>query len=220
VRVIISVFSALGIVDLAWNGMTVHSEIYYDYNVSVPVALRLTPLGAYVLGKSDTYTAPISIDAKPSGGFIVSPDYSIVIPDSLDRLSHELFFERFMKKTADDANVSAYRLDFASMVSALDQGITIADIREYLISGSDKPVPDNVLRALDDWERMATQIRIRTVTVMECDDPLVFEEVIRYKGMGEYIGERLGASAVISSKNAKKIKKTIEKNKRFCKDAY
>jgi hypothetical protein len=71
---------------------------------------------------------------------------------------------------------------------------------------------------LDDWEKQSGRIRLRRVTILECEDESLLEEVIRYKGMGELIKEKISFAVVVEDGATKKIKKAIEKNKRFCKD--
>jgi hypothetical protein len=101
-------------IDIAWGE---NEAVYADRGRRVPLAFRLNPLGAYGLGLSELYVAPVAPETKSKGGFTVLPDYTIVVPDSTDR-----------------------------------------------------PMPKNVVRALDDWEKQAGRIRLRQITILECDD--------------------------------------------------
>jgi hypothetical protein len=214
INIILSFFGALGIIDIAWGEDT---SVYADRGRRIPNAFRVNPLGAYVLGLSDSYAAPAAPKTKMEGGFTVLPDYTIVVPDSSDRLKHEIHFEKLFTKVSATAEAVIYRLDFETVVRAIDSGANVADLRRYL-SASDKPVPENVVRALDDWERQVGRIRLRQVTILVCDDVALLEEVIRYKGMGELVRERVAHAVVVDGSATNKIKKVIEKNKRFCKD--
>jgi hypothetical protein len=214
IEIILSFFGALGIIDIVWGEDT---DVYAGSGRRAPAAFRINRLGAYVLGLSGSYSAPDEPKAKIEGGFTVLPDYTIIIPDSLNRLKHEFYFEKLFTKVSATDEASIYKLDFETAVRAIDSGASVADLRKYL-SASDKPVPENVVSALADWEKQARRIRLRQVTILECDDESLLEEVIRYKGMGELVKEKISAAVVIEDGATKKIKKAIEKNKRFCKD--
>ncbi|MDR3165498.1 MAG: helicase-associated domain-containing protein [Synergistaceae bacterium] len=214
IAIILSFFGALGIIDIAWGEDT---SDYFNRGHRVPIAFRINRLGAYVLGLSGSYSVPDEPKAKIGGGFTVLPDYTVIVPGSSNRLKHELYFEKLFTKVSATDEASIYRLDFETVVRAADNGISVADLHKYL-SASDKPVSENVVSALDDWEKQVGRIRLRQVTILECDNESLLEEVIRYKGMGELVKEKISAAVVIEDGAAKKIKKTIEKNKRFCKD--
>lgn len=217
IRIVLSAFGALGMLDLVWGKH--RSDRPYDSDDASQIkAFRITKLGEFVLGLSERYTPPKQAVSKTKGGFIVQPDYSIMVADSADRLQHELFFERNLVKVSSDARMSVYQLDFSGLVHALDSGTSVAEIRDYLTRNADKPVPENVLRALDDWEKQSQRVQLRQVTILECDDPVLLEEIIRYKGMGEFVRDKINAAVTVDESATKKIKKLIEKNKRFCRD--
>jgi hypothetical protein len=214
ITIILSFFGALGIIDIAWGEDT---DVNADGGRRVPTAFRINQLGAYVLGISASYSAPDNPKAKIEDGFTVLPDYTIIVPNSSNRLKHELYFEKLFTKVSATDEASIYKLDFETVVRAMDNGASVADLRKYL-SASDKPVSENVVSALDDWEKQAGRIRLRHVTILECEDESLLEEVIRYKGMDGLVKEKISAAVVIEDGATKKIKKAIEKNKRFCKD--
>jgi hypothetical protein len=214
IAIILSFFGALGIMDIAWGENT---GVYADRGRRVPVAFRINQLGAYVLGLSGSYNAPDEPKEKIEFGFTVLPDYTIIVPNNSNTLNHELYFEKLFTKVSATDETSIYKLDFETVVRATDSGASVADLRKYL-SASDRPVPENVVNALDDWEKQAGRIRLRQVTIFECDNESLLEEVIRYKGMGELVKEKISAAVVVEGGATKKIKKAIEKNKRFCKD--
>jgi hypothetical protein len=214
IHIILSFFGALGMLDIAWGE---NRGVLGDRGRRIPIAFRINQLGAYVLGLSDTYVAPVPPETKIKGGFTVLPDYTIVVPDSADRLMHEIYFEKLFTKVSETDEAVIYKLDFATVIRACDNGVSIADIRNYLFA-SDKPMPENVVRALDDWEKQAGRIRLRQVTILECDDAALLEEVIRYKGVRESVKEKILAAIVVDGSAGKEIKKAIEKNKRFCRD--
>lgn len=214
IDVILSFFGALGLVDILWGE---EDSEYSGIRQRVPAVFRINPLGAYVLGLSDSYVAPTSPTTELQDGFTVLPDYTVVVPEGANRVKHELYFEKLLTKVSETNEASIYKIDFGAVVRVLDCGTGIADLRRYL-SASDKPLPENVDQSLVDWEKQAGRIRLRQVTILECDEESLLEEVIRYKGMGGLVQEKLAASAVVDGEATAKIKKIIEKNKRFCTD--
>jgi hypothetical protein len=147
---------ALGIIDVAWGE---DRDVYADWGRRVPVAFRINQLGAYLLGLSGSYSAPDEPEAKIEGGFTMLPDYTIIVPDSSNRLTHELYFEKLFTKVSTTDEASIFKLDFETAVRAIGNGTSVADLRKYL-SASDKPMPKNVASALDDWEKQAGRINL------------------------------------------------------------
>jgi hypothetical protein len=214
IHIILSFFGALGMIDIAWGE---NEAVYRDIGRRIPLAFRLNPLGAYVLGLSELYAAPVAPETKLKGGFTVLPDYTIVVPDSTDRLKHEMYFDKLFTKVSATDEAAIYKLDFGTVARAVDSGVSVAGLRGYL-SASDRPLPENIARALDDWEKQAGRIRLRQITILECDDTALLEEVIHYKGMGGLVKEKILAAIAVDGNATKEIKKVIEKNKRFCRD--
>ncbi len=90
------------------------------------------------------------------------------------------------------------------------------EVIDYLQEFSTNPVPENVLLTLQEWERESKRIRIRTVTILETDDPYLLEELKSYKTIGKHIRNELPHALEINGKSAKSPKREIEKKNRFC----
>jgi len=213
--VLLEYLAVLGAVDVL-AAETTYSE-YDMYSAYETAYFRVTDLGAYLFGIVDTYTGKdTQTSASGAIGFIVQPNFDVVIPNSLDRMRHELFFDRFAEKTVDDQEVSVYKLDFKGMVNALNIGLYVREIDSYCEAFSSMPVPDNVKAAFSEWEAQSGRIRIRSVTVIEADDPLLLEEIKNYSGMRALSEGDLKPVLVLTPNVEKKVKTLIEKNKRFC----
>jgi len=209
-------FGVLGMLDLFWEGETKFTGQYGEAPSRV-AAFRVTALGAWLLGLEPDYAPSQKAAAKEEGGFIVQPDYSVIVDESPSRERHEAFFSRCLTKVSE-GGASIYRLDFEGLIRALDAGTDVAEIRDYLVSHATRPVPDNVLHSLDDWEKQSGRIKLSKVTVVECEDPELLEEILHYRGAGALVGGKICAAVVNSEESALKLKKLIEKNKRFCLD--
>ncbi|NSW92531.1 MAG: helicase-associated domain-containing protein [Firmicutes bacterium] len=201
--------SVMGIVDVA---LVEDSDEYGNTEFFSVKYFRVTPLGAYVLGMTDNYN--LNEKAEKSG-FIVQPNYEIIVSEGSMKHNHILFFDKFAEKISEDT-VSIYKLSFKAAVNALDNGISIREIIDYLKENSENNIPENVLLTLEEWERESKRIKIRTVTIIECDDRYLMEELKSYKTINNNILNELPYVFEIDSKSANKVKREIEKKNHFC----
>ncbi|MCL1842692.1 MAG: helicase-associated domain-containing protein [Defluviitaleaceae bacterium] len=215
--VLLEYLTTLGAVDVIIEDVC-HSDYGYGYSGWEVSYFRVTCLGAYLFGLTDSYE-PKKPENFTEGetGFVVQPNFDVVIQNSRDRMRHELFFSRFADKTLEDEHVTVFNLDFKAMVRCLDIGMKISEVLYYCKNFSSVPLPENVEKAFADWEKQSSRIRIRTVTVIEADDPVLLEELKSYRGMGALLNANAVTPVLMLNSGAdKKAKTLIEKNKRFC----
>ncbi|MBC9785347.1 helicase-associated domain-containing protein [Heliobacterium chlorum] len=174
--------------------------------------IRLTPLGAYVLGAADSYEEP---KLEEDSGFIVQPNFEILLSEGAMKETHELFLDQVAEKLSDHP-ACLYKLSFKSAASALDQGIPIREVIEYLQDWSSKEVPQNVLHTLEEWSQSSQKIRIRKAIILETDDPYVLEELKSYKSLRNHMIKELPYVIELDPKSPIKVKREIEKKNRFC----
>jgi hypothetical protein len=213
IRTILSFLSAMGLVDIAYTENVVRIK-YADDDFCVGVAgVRLTKLGAWIFGITDKYQTTKTVTTlNDHGQLLVLPDYSIIISGLKCRIEHETYFSKFLTKISVDANAAVYKLDFPSIIRAHDNNITPQKIKKDLQKASDKNLPDNVSRSLDDWQQKIGRVKIRTLTILETDDALLLEEIKHIKGFGNIIKNNLPHAIAIDSGQQKKAKTLIEKN--------
>ncbi|MCL1792192.1 MAG: helicase-associated domain-containing protein [Peptococcaceae bacterium] len=210
---ILAFLSAIGIVDIAYqeappDNMILGNDCHYSIS-----GLRITTLGAWLLGLANKYTPSQTTSAATDDGeLIVLPDYSVVISGLKCRVDHEVYFSRFLTKVSVDATAAVYKLDFPSVIRAYDQNITPLQIKTRLAETSVKPIPDNVARSLDDWQTKIGRIKIRTLTILEADDALLLEEIKHIRGMDKIITDDLSHAVIIGGDQQKKVKALIERN--------
>jgi len=213
--ILMEYLAVLGAVDILAED-TSHSDYEY-YSAYETTYFRVTDLGAYLFGITDSYQekegTSFSDDEK---GFIVQPNFDVVISNSRERMRHELFFDQFAQKTVDDKEVSVYKLNFSGMAKALSIGLMIHEICTYCEVYSNVPLPDNVMSAFLEWEEQSKRIRIRDVTVIETDDNLLLEEIVHYSGMKAISEGKISSFLVLNPSSIMKAKSIIEKNNRFC----
>ena len=216
--ILVEYLATLGAVDVLAEEVSHSDYDFSNYSMYEATYFRITDLGAFLFGMTETY-----MEKQPQGlandekGFIVQPNFDVVVPNGKDRMQHELFFDRFTEKTADDAEVTTYKLDFKCMVKAVNLGLYIREISSYCEAFSSVPIPDNVKAAFAEWETQSRRIRIRTVSIIESDDVFLMEEIKNYRGMDALTEGRLASVLVLNPGAEKKAKTLIEKNKRFCK---
>ncbi len=65
-----------------------------------------------------------------------------------------------------------WRLDAGKLLSAVEQGRSVGEIREYLEARSDAPLPNTVMRLLQDSADRSTRVQDRGLArLIECDEP-------------------------------------------------
>ena len=208
--VLLEYLSVIGIVDLMAEE---DCDDYGEKDFFSVCYLRLTPLGAYVLGVNNNYQEPETEVEK--SGIIVQPNYELVVASGGMQEIHALFLDKFAEKVSAGA-VNVYKLSFKAVVSALNQDITVQELIDYLQEFSINSLPENVLLTLQEWERESKRVRIRTVTILETDDQYLLEELKSYKTIRHHIRGELPYVLEIEGKSANKLKKEIEKKNRFC----
>lgn len=111
--------------------------------------VRLTNLGAYCLGKADTYEAPV----------VERPRYLRVLPNleivptklAAAPLEDALFLDRFAKRQG-----STWVISPASLLAFLEEGGKLDEIPRFLEQRADQALPDTVRQLLTDTGRRAT----------------------------------------------------------------
>lgn len=148
-----------------------------------------------------------------SKNYYSSNYFEIVINDTNQKLKYELYFDRFLKKMC---NVPlTYKLDFRGMVKALELGIKIKEIYEYLQENCKEELPKNVKAQFEDWIMDSKRIKIKTLTVLEVDREN-FEEIVRDQKMRDYIDSVRSEVIVLKNNKVEDVKKQLEKNGKFC----
>ena len=125
---------------------------------------RINGLGAWCLGQAPHYQPEEIITRKT---WRVLPNHDIVSselnPDPIDVM--------FLDKVADRTSDLVWRLDREKILTAVEGGLTIATIVEFLKQHSSEPIPQTVEALLGDLGDRATRLRDKgTVRMIECAD--------------------------------------------------
>jgi hypothetical protein len=220
IRVILTFLSAIGVADIAyteksqylndWGGNYSNPE---DRSFCVGVSgVRLTRLGAWIIGAAESYEAMPERKKEAKGGMVVNDDFTVAINSLRERIRHETYLSRFLSKVSDDENAAVYKIDFAGIVRAYDQGVTPDELEDYLNWEADRAMPKNVADVFAQWRGKAGKIRIRTVTLLETDDRALLGELRGIKTISNNTSEVVENAVVINDANKKRIKAAAEKN--------
>ena len=151
-----------------------------------PVALRLTKVGARLLG---------AIDGAPQlapaiGSLIVTPDFEIVLFPTGDdaELVHEL--DRFAIRERQGETLH-FRLHEKSVQRALSEGMYLSRILATLRGQSRTPVPQNVLYSVRDWGARAGLMLLDERGLLRCEDEATFKRFQQDAGARPYIREQI-----------------------------
>lgn len=137
-------------------------------------AIRLNPLGAYVLGRTDTYQ-PASSDATGVQPLKVLPTLDIVATGDLPA-ADRLTLSAYANQTAD----RVWTVSATSLLTALDAGRGLAAFTTFLTHRTEHDLPGTLTTLIDDVHRRAGQLTdLGHARVIECADPALAALIAR-----------------------------------------
>ena len=205
----------LGIVDLALEEEEVEMNFFeLDWRLAVAY-FKLTPLGAYLLGKNKDYKDPSAKD-RLANDLWIDEKMHIRVGNSLKRYQHEIFFDQFCEKDEKE-DYTEYVLDFAAALNAFNQDIDLDEILSYLQKECTKEIPPQVELVIHQWKQDQQKVKIRKVTLIECEDERILNDLMESKQIAKCGAKKLVQAIEIEADSEKKVKKEIEKKNYFCK---
>jgi len=179
--------ATLGLIEIAytWPEDAPHDfgDLYYldaDYlsRYDGLLAMRLTNLGAYVLGQTDAYTPPALIGESGAPLLKVLPNLDIVITDAARFAPNE---RAFLERIAAPQSENVYRLSREQLLEAANSGLDLPQIKQFLAARSGQPedeFPQIVRVFFEDLEKRLNALReIGAMLVLEGDDPYLLTEL-------------------------------------------
>ncbi len=161
--------ATLGLIDIAYTrpdgARTAHhrlwgiddAEFFSQYDGLQ--FIRLTPLGKYCLGLTDSYE-PSGFNKKSSIRLL--PDLRLEVVSGKWTLKEQIFIENFALPESD----SIWCLDRAKCAEALESELTIDSLREFLSEREDQPLPEKVEGFLRNMETNAHALKRVGETVL------------------------------------------------------
>ncbi|TAK34360.1 MAG: hypothetical protein EPO21_09855 [Chloroflexota bacterium] len=140
------------------------------------LGLRLTQLGAYVLGLSPEYKRPPAGEGPSVLKLLPTLDV-VIVNTSAVTIVERAFLERIGTVQSQDV----YRLGRKQILEAIEHGLTLNEITEFLASKSGLPEaswPQTLRVFLKDIEQRVGMVREKgRVLVLESDDPFILTEL-------------------------------------------
>jgi hypothetical protein len=156
-------------------------------------ALRVTPLGEYLLGRLPAYQAP---PRQPALDVRRDLELRLRVADAdpglLQMLDAAAQLERF------ERGRFVYRITPARLRDALASGVPLADIAGFLQANGRPPVPRAALDSLDAWAGGFGGTQIYTgLTVLELADELLLPELLRATGLRAALIDQLSPTLLL-----------------------
>jgi len=187
-----------------WMGVVDRAESDGESHFAV------TRLGRWLLtGEGDEEIAREYPDQVTE--LVVQPNFDIVAPlydvDPLLTVPLDQFAER-----VSTGQVAVYRLTKDAFTRGLQDGHDGDAFVQFLLAHNRGALPANVLTTLDDWRGGMKRVRVRTVQVIEADDPLVIADLMHRRKLADHIEPLDPARMVRYSKVSKaELIKRLEK---------
>ena len=168
-----------GVVDLGYDG------------AGRPVAMRLTPGGARLLGINEGDTRPV----HGQGKILVMPDFEVVLFPSGDDAELIYDLDRFSAREKKGHSMH-FRITEETVVRGLRQGMHLGRLVGVLDEFSRTPVPQNVRYSIHDWARRAGLMMLAEDLSVRCSNAEVLERFVNDPGVREYVGHRVDDNTV------------------------
>lgn len=149
--------------------------------------IRINSLGAWCLGISDKYEA----EAVPAERMLkVLPNRDVVAADKPLSPADTLFLERFAQRQSE----AVWHLEAGTILAAVEQGLTVDELKEFLIARSQELLPQTVDVYLSDLATKTGQLVDEgTARLIGCKDALVAQTLAndrRLRKLCRLAGER------------------------------
>ncbi|MHC1635817.1 MAG: helicase-associated domain-containing protein [Candidatus Methanospirareceae archaeon] len=130
------------------------------------------------------------------GGIVVQPNFEVIaFPETPDDILFALSYFAEIK-SVDRAKV--YMLTKNSILDAIDKGIGVEKIEEFLRKNARNEIPQNVLYSIREWAASYGRITIKKGVFLETDEELM--KVIKERIRGAIVKEITNSLTVIKDK--------------------
>lgn len=172
---------------------------------------RLAALGNYLLTGEGREKVASHFPERLTE-IVVQPNFDIVVPaqegDPLLAVPLEQFADR---QSVGQAIV--YNLNKDSFTRGVQEGHDGAGFVDFLLNHNrGGSLPTNVLQTLEDWRGGMKHVRLRTIHVLEAEDPLVIADLLHRRRFAKHLTAVDGRKVVAYTRISKaELVKTLEK---------
>ena len=178
--------SGLGVVELALCPPTMRGPLFgaRDPYSNTPLtlfdgihALRLTPLGAWILGLSEAYEPP---PRQVFSAFKLLPNGDVVCLESPDRRTMYLL-DRFAHRTTD----ALWHMDTQSLLEAMNRGEDAQELLDFF-EAAQQPLPGTVRLMIQQMSARAEALRVLPEhRVVHIKDAILLQEIAHHSRAGK-----------------------------------
>lgn len=185
------------------SGLAFAGLVDIEQSEEGPMAVRLTRLGAAVLGVATKDAEPAVAD----GAMVVTADFELVVfPDQASiELLHEL--GRFAKREKADLSVH-YRITERSIQEAVALGLDAKGILLTLERHSRHDIPQNVRASITSWASLVSVLNARKITVLKGTSKAAIDQLLKIREIKAIVVERLNDTTLELSEDPSAIKVT------------
>ncbi|MBU1879786.1 MAG: helicase-associated domain-containing protein, partial [Chloroflexi bacterium] len=159
----------------------------------------LTPLGAHLLGLSETPWLPSAPEP-----LVIQPNFEVVAPFHAD-LGAVLRLER-LAELVQDGPARVYRLTRDRFRAALDAGASPQALLAFLTDAGAAPLPQNVAYTLREWAGQYGRVRLELATLLRVDDEILMRELESSRRLAPLLGEALsGTTHAVAAENVEAL---------------
>lgn len=165
---------------LFWLGVVDRAEEDGDAN------FRVTDLGLWLLAGTESEALDTAYPTRRAE-IVVQPNFDIVVPTQDTDPLLAVPLDQFAVRTST-GSATVYTLSKDSFTRAIQDGHDGRSFVEFLLAHNRGALPSNVLATLEDWSGGMKRVRLRTIQVLEADDPLVLADLLhrrRFKKLFE-----------------------------------
>ncbi len=127
----------------------------------------------------------------------INADATVIVPVAVNRLVRfQVARLTDWEPVAAGGAIYRYRLTPRSLERGRQAGIQLSRALAFLASRSGHPLPDQVKRGIESWEKHGPQVRLRQVTLLQVREPEVLEQLRASPKVRPLLGEAVGPLAV------------------------
>lgn len=148
---------------------------------------RINSLGAWCLGLAENYEPEVVAAERV---LKVLPNRDVVAADKPLSPADVLFLERFAERQSQ----AVWHLEAGKILEAVEQGLSVGELKEFLAARSQEPLPQTVDVFLDDLQSKTGQLEDQgTARLIACKDAVVAQTLAndrRLRKLCQLAGER------------------------------
>ncbi len=172
-----------------WQGLGARADRFCFTPLRLLGMLEMTETGGEQMCRLNDFGRHLQLHAPTESTFFVQPNYELLVPKNLHPdLLWKL--ETFADLQHPD-QLMVYRVSKRSIYRALNSGMTIEDIIDFLKKGAKHAPPKNIMSLLDEWGSTYGKLELLDVLVLNCEDEQLAREIQASERLAPFIEGQL-----------------------------